>query len=276
MIKLYYSDSTNNFGDLLTPLLFERVFDCKIQRTPYKKARVFGIGSILQKLLVKKTAFLKQCLQTWQPELTIIGSGFIQDIDAKKYCITRRLNPLAVRGRHSLNLLRQLAPCSQNIIIGDLGIFASHLLSKKCNKKYALGIVPHYTEKTHPAVLTLKNKIPHSLFIDVLAPPLVVLEQIAQCETVISSSLHGLIVADSLFIPNKHMLLSGSVIGQGFKFQDYYSNYDLTDEAWTVKELECVGNFPDAIIKSYQIQPSQVESMQQCLSPIKNQLIKPD
>jgi hypothetical protein len=47
---------------------------------------------------------------------------------------------------------------------------------------------------------------------------------------VISSSLHGLIVADSLGIPNVWLRLSPDVLGGDYKFKDYYSVFGLAPE----------------------------------------------
>ena len=38
-----------------------------------------------------------------------------------------------------------------------------------------------------------------------------------------SSALHGLICADSLGIPNQHIILGEKVVGGEYKFKDYYS-----------------------------------------------------
>ena len=49
---------------------------------------------------------------------------------------------------------------------------------------------------------------------------------LTSCELIFSSSLHGLIVADSFGIPNIHMELSDKLVGGNFKFEDYYSSVD--------------------------------------------------
>jgi pyruvyltransferase len=54
-----------------------------------------------------------------------------------------------------------------------------------------------------------------------------VLTEIAQCRCILSSSLHGLIAADSFHIPNLHIVFSDRPLGDGYKFDDYYSAYGV-------------------------------------------------
>ena len=63
--------------------------------------------------------------------------------------------------------------------------------------------------------------------IDVRMPPKDVVNAISRCNYVISSSLHGLIVADSLKIPNLWVKSSDSIIGGEFKYHDYYSCFNV-------------------------------------------------
>jgi hypothetical protein len=56
-----------------------------------------------------------------------------------------------------------------------------------------------------------------------------IMDQLVQCQFVLSSSLHGLIFADSYGIPNAHVILSnGKVMGGTFKFDDYYQGIGRT------------------------------------------------
>ena len=66
--------------------------------------------------------------------------------------------------------------------------------------------------------------------IDIKAPVIEFLNQVASCDFIFSSSLHGLIAADSLGIPNKWVKFSDLVLGNGYKFKDYYSVFGLEDE----------------------------------------------
>jgi hypothetical protein len=55
----------------------------------------------------------------------------------------------------------------------------------------------------------------------------VFLENLAGCESVASSSLHGLIFAEALQVPNVWIELSDKVLGGGFKFRDWFSVVEM-------------------------------------------------
>jgi hypothetical protein len=59
------------------------------------------------------------------------------------------------------------------------------------------------------------------------SPPKEVISQIAQCNSILSSSLHGLITADSLRIPNIRIEISTAIRGGDWKFNDYYSAFGI-------------------------------------------------
>ena len=83
------------------------------------------------------------------------------------------------------------------------------------------------------------------------------LTQIAQCRCVLSSSLHGLIAADSFHIPNLHIVFSDRPLGDGYKFDDYYSAYDVQHRPWDlrVNAAPTIAEIEDG----WRIRPEQVE-----------------
>jgi hypothetical protein len=72
-----------------------------------------------------------------------------------------------------------------------------------------------------PEVARLAAGTPGSVVIPVTIDPLESLRMIAGCEFIASSSLHGLIAADALGIPNWRLSFSAGITGGDYKFRDY-------------------------------------------------------
>jgi hypothetical protein len=90
-----------------------------------------------------------------------------------------------------------------------------------------LGLIPHYVDHDHAILKEIANTSPEICLIDICDEPHSVIRRVSQCDNILSSSLHGLILADSLGIPNRWLGAFGEVIGAGFKFRDYYSAFGL-------------------------------------------------
>jgi len=114
--------------------------------------------------------------------------------------------------------------------MGDPGILANLIYPKSKKRTQKIGIVPHYVDEDLPIMKKLR-KDRRFLIISPRQTPRKVAEQISSCRCIISSSLHGLIFADSYNIPNAHVIFSDKVIGGNYKFLDYCSgvgkNYQM-------------------------------------------------
>ena len=82
---------------------------------------------------------------------------------------------------------------------------------------------------------------PNSKFIDVQNEPETVLKEISECENIISTGLHGLIIADSYGIPNCWCEISDKILGNNFKFHDYFSSFGTDREVFDLRK----GNLPN-------------------------------
>lgn len=201
-VRAYWWKDTTNFGDLLTPLLLKTYGLTPVHSTP-GRSNVVAAGSILEVVPEDYSG-------------CIVGSGLMTDVTRR----FRNATVLAVRGE----LSRQRIGASSSVVLGDPGLLASRLLMKRQKKCYLLGVVPHYVDKTDPRVLRIRDRYKRdTLVIDVERRPLAVLTDIDKCEYILSSSLHGIVAADSLGIPNAWVVLSDKVVGRGFKYYDYYS-----------------------------------------------------
>ncbi len=210
--RLSHNDhEPQNFGDEITRLIIKKVFKRDYVWAPASTCDMIGAGSILAEVYETK-ADNKPFVWT---------SGFIEardltvPINAFQFC--------AVRGE--LTRSRIVGENASNLRLGDAGLLASYLLpTLRPRKKYLIGIVPHYKDLDTEFIRALSHR-PEIHIIDPTRPCLDVIKDIYRCKSIISSSLHGLIVADSLGIPNRHVAISDRVEGGDYKFKDYYSAF---------------------------------------------------
>lgn len=213
-LKIYWSTSLKNgkknFGDWLSPTLCEIITQRKVIWAPPHKCDLAAIGSILQKFTKNKW---------WQPAKHIWGSGFLEE--KPSFCSQHNFH--AIRGKYSAQII-----CNKEIdILGDPGLLCYLLEVSPPQKKYALGIVPHYKDQNNELVHNFAKNNKHVTVVDILSDPHTFIQRVKECEIILSSSLHGLIVADTFSIPNAWVRLSPLVRGRGFKFYDYYSAFGI-------------------------------------------------
>ncbi len=205
-IGAYWYRGTKNFGDLLTRDLLRAVGVVPVHQ-PMASADLVGIGSVLQSMPEAYSGI-------------IAGSGLIRPL-AKRF---PNATILGVRGRYT----RDFLGLDHHTFLGDPGLISDSLITRRNPTRYRLGVIPHYADKSDPRLQAWRRTFgADALFIDVARDPRKVLLDITSCAGVVSSSLHGLICADSLGVANKWMFLSEKVVGKGFKFHDYWSSLDI-------------------------------------------------
>ncbi len=215
-LKLYWSTSLQNgrknFGDWLSPVLCEALSGMEVVHARPNNCDLMAVGSILAKA---KNHF-------WNRKIDIWGSGLIENIG--RFKSPHRIH--ALRGRNSANAIIN----QENDVLGDPGLLCGLLVPDNitAEKQYAVAIVPHYVDQQNPLVQGLADRIDRLEVIDIFSETRHFIKQVAACDIILSSSLHGLIVADALGIPNRWIQLSGGIRGKNFKFHDYYSAFGLT------------------------------------------------
>ena len=228
-VKIFYYYTKPNFGDQLNLTLLEKLFQKKGNLSHPTKAQLCMIGSILEPLIINKPTFKGTLKKNIFPPLAIFGSGFLTDPKQSKESYVRKLEVCATRGkltrdRLSKNLHRDLS----KIPLGDPGLLTSKIFDPSTvNKKFQVGIIPHMHNWEDTLLNKLKSKVDNSIIINPLDTVENVIKQISQCETILSNAMHGLIVADSLGIPNKRLILTKELNGGIYKFHDYYSAFDM-------------------------------------------------
>ena len=199
----------HNWGDDVSKKLIELICPEKkiiIKKYSYnirKKEDILCIGSII----------------TWMttPKSIIWGSGVIYH---NNIISSKPQKVLAVRGPLTRKyLLKMGVECPE--IYGDPALLFPRYYTPKVSKKYKLGIVPHFRDSKHPFIQKIKNNN-DVLIINVrdISPWTKFVDQIFQCENIVSSSLHGLIIADAYHVPNRWVEFDGGEKKQ-FAFHDY-------------------------------------------------------
>ncbi len=211
MINLYRYLG-NNLGDNLSTYLTRKISGQEVRNVnvPPKGEPVYGtIGSILE----------------WIPPFCDVwGLGYMREqsrVAKKPFTIH------AVRGKLTRqHLIEQGFDCPE--VYGDPALLLPRYYTPRVEKRYELGVVPHYVDWDLPE-LEFFRKRSGALMINVRDDVETVIDNINKCGYIISSSLHGLIVADAYGIPCQWKEWSDNVVGKGFKFRDYFTVRDHVD-----------------------------------------------
>lgn len=170
-------------------------------------------------------------------ETIVWGAGVI---DPSKPLKHKPIKVLAVRGPLSRKyLLDHGVECPE--IYGDPALLMPQVYMPKSEKKFKLGIIPHYDDFDNPALDHLKRDSSiHFIRLEGYKKWTDVLDQIASCEYIVSSSLHGIIISEAYGIPNLWVDISGKLIGGHFKFHDFFLSIGVDrKEAFVITEKTC-------------------------------------
>jgi hypothetical protein len=196
----------SNFGDTALPLLFFHFSGISVRWSSPAEASLVGIGSVLDVLprtgwagVVAGSGQLKETTSTVLDQAIVLGVRGL---------LTRER--VTLKGRH------------QSVVYGDPMLLASELVATE-RETVELGVVPHWSDTT----LFDRFAYLHPVLIDPCQDPSVVIRQIGACKKIVTSSLHGAVVADSFGIPRRVEIAPGMTKnpneGGAFKFHDYAS-----------------------------------------------------
>lgn len=243
-----------NFGDYLSADVVEFVSGRKVEHASIRRADMIAIGSVLGREKKAKTLGFPRKLHIWGT-----GSGNPDDEFSGRHYFH------AVRGRKCLG---QILGGKGQPVLGDPGLLSSSLVNRPIAKRIRVGLIPHVNHRNSSLMAELLTRIPGAKVIDVFSPVKQVLAEIASCDFVLSTSLHGLIVADSYGVPNQ-WLLTRRCPRWEYKFQDYYSSFGidnptpltvdqiLLDRSWTIDEAlqrysrSGVDDMKQALVKAF-------------------------
>lgn len=219
-IRLYWwsevfiqKKSLENYGDLLGKYLTEKISG---KTVIWQRAHKFYIKNLWQPIYVT----IGSVLEHIGAHCTVWGSGIITR-DAQVASATF----MAVRGPLSRKRLQELGyHCPE--VYGDPALLLPLYFNPKVTPVYQLGIIPHINDYKKVSKMYAQHdgvQVINFNTNDVEQTTV----QILSCQYIISSSLHGVIVAHAYQIPAVQVRFSNAIYGDGVKYHDYFMSVGL-------------------------------------------------
>jgi len=200
LIKCHYHHKRNNFGDMLTPFILEHYTGKPtVLADREHQGKVLACGSILGRAL-RKDDFV------W-------GTGAMRN---KEIILPKGAKIYAVRGPLTRSLIK--GDCPE--VYGDPGLLLPEIYNPEVQAS-GIGLIPHFNDFHKVQEIFSGQRV-----INVKRPIREVVKQTKSCKLIITSSLHGLIVAEAYGIPAIWARIINiknyrRKAGNGFKFNDY-------------------------------------------------------
>lgn len=208
-VRFYQYNDKGNIGDVISEVILKHFLPEKDLVLVDAKAegKLCAVGSIMSKVRERDILWGVGCIKR----------------DRRYYF--RNVKVLAVRGKLTHNLVFGV---NVPAVYGDPALLLPLIYNPKIEKiKGKIGYIPHYVDKSF-----FEGKE----FIDVALPWQEFIDRVLECEEIVSSSLHGIVIAEAYGIPATWARYSGGVIGRNFKFHDYLSG--------TGRKEQGLGKFP--------------------------------
>lgn len=204
-------NAKQNFGDYLNPYLIEKMTG--------KKPVLFFPNSKLSRY-VKHSVMIGSVISKANATTLVWGSGIIKKNDKIKGG-----NFLAVRGPRTAKRLEELGLKAPKVF-GDPALLVPLYYKKSCPVQYKIGVIPHFFN--YESINKLGGDTENILIINLLSGDIEgTLDQMLSCEKIISTSLHGVILAHAYGIPAVWWKYS-ELNGDDVKFYDYFESVGLT------------------------------------------------
>ncbi|WP_231959532.1 polysaccharide pyruvyl transferase family protein [Nonlabens sp. Hel1_33_55] len=196
-----------NYGDLLGKYLVQKITGKQVN---WVRASRFYLKNLWKPVYVT----IGSVLEHVGSHCIVWGSG-IANRDAQ----IPKATFMAVRGPLSRKRLLDLGHhCPE--VYGDPALLLPDYYNPPVNKEFELGIIPHISD--HKLVEILFKKNDSISIIDFRTNDIeFTTSEILKCKRILSSSLHGIIVAHAYQIPAIQVKFSDNIYGDGVKYHDY-------------------------------------------------------
>lgn len=215
----YWWDMRPNFGDLIGPRIVQNLTGRPVHNTygqPGAGSAIVTVGSIID--VVRRS------------DMHIWGTGLMHSPSPQKVkeLSTKSWTIHAVRGQRTRSALQDRLGWQVPDVVGDPGLLFPLVHSANTSSRPDnVSVVPHYSHKG----LVTRDLVESQdcNFVDVERAPEQVADDIASSKLVISTSLHGIILAQAYQVPWVWLRISDRhLAGNDFKFDDFISTLDST------------------------------------------------
>jgi pyruvyltransferase len=202
-MRIFAFKNKRNVGDTLTlPLVRYILPDVTFTQAKEKdRGKLVGVGSILNNV--------RRGDAVW-------GTGAMFANETVEGAANVRF--LAVRGKLSEGVVTRSGGIVSGVT-GDPALLLPRLYSPAPQKRFKVGVIPHFID--YATVGRNFGWEPSRALIDPFLPWQEFVVRVLECERIVSSSLHGLVIAEAYGIPAEWREWSKNVRGDGFKFRDY-------------------------------------------------------
>jgi pyruvyltransferase len=250
-----------NFGDVLGPYIVEKITGKKAVYVPVNVSSPKSIVAYFYGILIGRNKFkdLLSLIRSYKHPSILISIGSVIGWYAKSSCNVWgsgimfknenivNANFYAVRGKYTQARLKELGYKVPDTI-GDPGLLLPLVFNPIIEKKFKLGIIPHFVHFDKTLGSINDSSV---LIINLLDDVEKVVNDLKSCDCTISSSLHGIIESHAYGIPSLWYNLPGDKLaGDNIKFLDYFSsvgiknyepyhikNYNSTEIETIIKEV---------------------------------------
>lgn len=216
-----------NLGDVLNPYIIEKVTGVPPRFMRQDRA-MLAIGSVIK--------FAGDGCDVW-------GSGTPR--------MTDELNPRAIYHAVRGPLTRELVQRSGGTapeVFGDPALLMPRFYAPSVEKKYPLGVIRHVADRE---IGTLAEGVRDLNLLRVGYSQMeLFVDELLECEAVVSTSLHGVILANAYGIPARWAYFSNSpkpISGDGTKFIDYFRSVRTPEQ--TALDLAALPVLDEALLK---------------------------
>lgn len=256
-VKYRYGRLTHsNWGDDINMFFLASITDARFLPSAYYPVR--GLNLLKNRF----THYLiGSCFHMISGSNSLVWGTGILSIDYPPSIIPEHV--CAVRGPLTRDILLNMhVDCPK--IYGDPALLLPYYYpcSRK-EKKYKIGIIPHYVDYFRPELDSYKND--ESILVIKMSGYKNwkdIIDQVTNCEVIASSSLHGLIVAYAYGIPFTWVEIKEPIVGdekRRFKFHDFFlsQGFDI-EHPYTIDNtstLDCIVEQAKCYKSSYSIVP---------------------